>query len=223
MSATDHTAHGREPDADPHAEPDDADPDDAEPGAERGTQAGPPTEAAADLTQVVLDLADRIEALQADVRRLGGPGLPAAEPGWNDQNALPVAAPSYAWVSSIGAPVRRRPGVPRLLLEVLFLAAAATAAALADLDLTAIAAVMAGSWLLVALIEWAASRADARRHTMVALPAAASPPEPVPADPTWFVPPVEHTLLEPPADSPTAVTKLPPADLDATGERPPPA
>jgi hypothetical protein len=45
----------------------------------------------------------------------------------------------------------------------------------------------------------------------------------VPADPSWFVPPVEHTLVEPAADSPTAVTRLPPApaELDSTVERPP--
>ena len=110
------------------------------------------------------DLADRIEALQADVRRLGGPGLPAAEPGWSGEDARPPASPSYAWVSSIGAPVRRRPGVPRLLLEVLFLAGVATAAALAELDAPVIAGVMAGAWVLVALIEWAASRADRRRE-----------------------------------------------------------
>ncbi len=35
--------------------------------------------------------------------------------------AVSTATPSYAWVSSVGAPVRRRPTVPRLLLEVLFL------------------------------------------------------------------------------------------------------
>ena len=90
MTATEQTAHGREPDQ--------------------------------ELTQVVLELSDRIEALQADVRRLGGPGLPTAEPGWSGEEALPSAGPSYAWVSSLGAPVRRRPGVPRVLLEVLFLA-----------------------------------------------------------------------------------------------------
>jgi hypothetical protein len=167
----------------------------------------------AELTQVVRDLADRIEALQADVRRLGGPGLPSAEPGWSDEDARQVAAPSYAWVSSIGAPVRRRPGVPRLLLEVLFLAAAATAAALAELDAPVIAGVMAGAWALVALIEWTASQAD-RRRDVTPMPASVAPPEALPADPTWFVPPVEHTLLEPAADSPTAVTKLPPADPD---------
>ncbi len=60
MTATEQTAHGREP--------------------------------AAELTQVVLELSDRIEALQADVRRLGGPGLPTAEPGWGGEEALPAQA-----------------------------------------------------------------------------------------------------------------------------------
>ncbi len=186
------------------------------------TAHGQPPEPEAELTLVVRDLADRIEALQADVRRLGGPGLPSAEPGWSDEDARPPAAPSYAWVSSIGAPVRRRPGVPRLLLEVLFLAGVATAAALAELDAPVIAGVMAGAWALVAMIEWTGSRAD-RRRDAIPLLAPLAPPQPLPADPSWFVPPVEHTLLEPPADSPTAITKLPPAqpDLDVTVERTP--
>lgn len=176
----------------------------------------------ADLTQVVLDLADRIEALQADVRRLGGPGLPSAEPGWGSEDVPPSAGASYAWVSSISAPVRRRPGVPRLLLEVLFLAGVAGAAALADLEAPVIAGVMVGSWVLVALIEWSASRAERARNAIPYYEPIAAP-EPLAADPSWFVPPVEHTLVESAADSPTAVTKLPPAqqDLDATAERPP--
>ena len=50
---------------------------------------------------------------------------------------------------------------------------------------------------------------------------APEPALPLPADPSWFVAPVEQTLLETPADSPTAVTKLPPpTDLDATVDRP---
>ena len=61
MTATEHTAHGREP------EP--------------------------ELADVVRELSDRIEALQADVRRLGGPGLPASEPGWSDEAGDSGAAP----------------------------------------------------------------------------------------------------------------------------------
>ncbi len=190
MTATEQTAHGREPDA--------------------------------DLADVVRELSDRIEALQADVRRLGGPGLPPSEPGWNDEPTDPESAPSYAWMRSVGAPVRRRPTVPRLLLEVLFLAGVATAAAIAKLDAIVIAGVMAASWILVALIEWAASRADQKRN---AIPTYAPAPavEPRASDPSWFVPPVEHTLLEPASDSPTTVTKLPPApqDLEVTVERSP--
>ncbi len=175
-----------------------------------------------ELTDVVRELSDQVEALRADVRRLGGPGLPASEPGWNDESGDSAPAPSFAWVSSVGAPVRRRPAVPRLLLEVVFLIGVATAAAIATLDAPVIAGVMAASWVLVALIEWAASRADRRRDAIPSF-APAPPTEQRAADPAWFIPPVEHTLLEPAPDSPTAVTKLPPApdDLDATVDRPP--
>ena len=194
MSATEHTAHGRQPEQDD------------------------------ELTTVVRELSDRIDALQADVRRLGGPGLPASEPGWDGEAAGPVAAPSYAWVSSVGPPVRRRRTVPRLFLEVVFLIGVATAATIAELDAVVIAGLMAGSWALVALIEWAGSRADRRRDVVPRIEAVA-PAEPLPADPSWFVPPVEQTLIEPAADSPTAVTRLPPAaqDVETTIERAPDA
>lgn len=178
-------------------------------------------EAEAGLADSVRELAGRIEALQAEVRRLGGPALPAGQVGWDD-DAPGAHAGSHAWVGSIEPAVRRRPAVPRLLLEGLFLAAVAAAAALADLAAPAIAGVMAGAWVLVALIEWAASHADRRRDALVLLPAPA-PPEPAQADASWFVPPVEQTLLETPADSVTVVTKLPPApqDLDDAVERTP--
>jgi len=190
MTATEHTAHGREPDP--------------------------------ALTDVVRELSDQVEALRADVRRLGGPALPASEPGWDDEPRDSAPAPSFAWVSSVGAPVRRRPAIPRLLLEVLFLIGVATAAAIAELDAPVIAGVMAASWILVALIEWAASRAERKRNAIPTF-VPAPPVEPRVSDPSWFVPPVEHTLLEPAPDSPTAVTKLPPAlqDLEETAERPP--
>jgi hypothetical protein len=204
VSAAEETAHGEEPAVGQAA-------------AEPAAAATPETETDA-LASAVQQLTDRIEALQADVRRLGGPGLPPTEPGWKDEESDQVAA-SYAWVNSIPAPVRRRRAVPRLLLEVLFLAAVAAAAAIAELDAAAIAAVMIGAWVLVALIEWAASRADRRRDEI---------PEFVPlmtvdpsADPAWFVPPVEHTLIETTGET-TAVTRLPPApdDVETTVERP---
>ena len=210
MSAAETTQHGDEPAAETTQHGD-------EPAAETGAEATPDA-----LASAVQELTDRIEALQADVRRLGGPGLPPSEPGWESEDDDPVA-PSYAWVSSIPAPVRRRRPVPRLLLEVLFLAAAATAAAIAELEAAAIAAVMIGAWVLVALIEWAASRADRRRDEIPGLMPLLTA-EPAAADPAWFVPPVEQTLIEPGADSPTAVTRLPPApdDLDVTVDRPSP-
>lgn len=175
------------------------------------------------LTQLVRDLTDRIEALQADVRRLGGPGLPGVEPGWKGQRDGAGTTPSYAWIGALSAPVRPRPGVPRLLLEVLFLAAVAATAGVAELDALVIAGVMLGAWVLVALTEWAASRADGRHSTVpVTATAQVEPPAPLPADPSWFVAPVEHTLLEPATDSPTAITKLPPAAVDVTVEQPRP-
>ena len=162
-----------------------------------------------DLTETLRGLVGKVEGLQSDVRRLSTQGpLPRLPEGDSS---------SYAWVGALDAPVRRPPQVPRLLLEVLFLVACAAVAALAELDGVAIAGVMVGAWVLVALIEWAASRTDAR-PTFVSY---ASPPQAEPRDdPAWFVPPVEHTLLE--TDSVTAITPLPPpppADAKATVER----
>ena len=122
--------------------------------------------------------------------------------------------------------MRRRPGVPRVLLEVLFLAGGATAAALAELDAPVIAAVMAAAWVLVALIEWAASRAERRREAYpLPAPVPLSAPEPLPADPSWFVPPVEQTLRRAcgrlPDGGHEAASRQP--DLDATDDRPPSA
>ena len=175
-------------------------------------------------------LADRIDTLQADVRRLSGPALPPAAPGWDDDRPPAV---SYAWLSSLESPVRRRPALPRLLLEILFLGACATAAAVADLDPVGLGGVMVGAWVLVALIEWASSRADRRRDELLSIPPPAPLAAAAAADPSWYVPPVEHTLLQsagaetllpnaPSPDSATAVTRLPAAaeaGVEATVER----
>lgn len=163
-------------------------------------------------------LSDQVSQLQAELRALDRrSALPAAEP----QEVVPPGA--HAWLGALEAPGRRRPQLPRIVLEALFLAAAAAAAAIAELDAVAIAGVMVGAWVLVALIEWAASRAEREPSIPVFTTA---PQEPPAADPAWFAPPVEHTLLESPSGDPvTAVTRLPPApaadDPESTVEQRP--
>lgn len=171
-------------------------------------------------------LADRIDTLQADVRRLSAPTLPAG-PGWDEDEEAEQRGVSHDWLGALEPTIRTRPQVPRLLVEGLFLAACAVGAALAELDGVAIFGVMLGAWLLVALIEWAASRAERTRDELLSAP----PPVPVvaaaEADPSWFVPPVERTMLDAgqATGSVTAATRLPaapPSDVEATAERPPP-
>lgn len=173
------------------------------------------------VVEAVDALSGKVDALQGEIRRLGASSaaLPAVE---SERDAA-----SYAWLASLEAPMRRPPQIPRLLLEGLFLAACAAAAAIADLDAVAIGGVMVGAWVLVALIEWAASSADRRREELL-YRVPAQPSEPVQsADPAWFSPPVEHTLLDAGTDDEgfTAVTRLPPRDdtlhlppLDETAE-----
>jgi hypothetical protein len=167
-------------------------------------------------------LGGRLDTLQADVRRLSGPSLPPAEHGWAED--APAAASAFTWLGSLDSPVRRRSSAPRIVLEILFLAACATAAAVADLEPPALAGVMVGAWVLVALIEWASSRAERRRDELLSIPPP-MPASPEAADPSWFVPPVEQTLLDAGSASTgavTAVTRLPAAvegQLEATVER----
>lgn len=168
-----------------------------------------------DVAETLARLEEQVAALHDEVRRLGaGTSLPPA-------GADTPAPGSYAWVSALDSPVHRRPQVPRLLLEALFLGAAAAAAAIADLDAVAIAGVMIGAWVLVALIEWAAARADQRQELPVYAPLPAVPPG---ADPAWFTPPVEQTLLDTSGgDNVTEVTRLPPRldDPESTIEQRP--
>ena len=169
------------------------------------------TEQQDDLAATLSRLEQQMAALHAEVRRLGSV---SALPTQGDELPPPPAA--YAWLGALQAPTRRRPQLPRLLLEGLFLAAVATAAAIAELDAVAIAGVMVGAWVLVALIEWAASRVEARQVISMVAPAPAAPPG---ADPAWYSPPVEHTLLDVRAtDSVTAVTRLPPRTRRRRGD-----
>jgi hypothetical protein len=165
-------------------------------------------------------LEEQVTALRGEVRRLGAVGALPASPSPADADP-PLTPAAYAWLAAVEPPVRRRPQMPRLLLEGLFLVAAATVAAVAELDAVAIAGVMVGAWVLVALIEWAASRADRRPEPAMYVQPAPLPPA---TDPAWFSPPVEQTLLDAGADGGvTEVTRLPPVkdEIEATAERRP--
>lgn len=173
-------------------------------------------------------LATQIVSLQADVRRLESAPLPReSESGWAGSAPLPPA--TFGWISSLETPTPRRAPVriPRLPLELAFLAAAAVLAGLAHLCPLVIAAVMGGAFAIVALAEWAGSRGDRlRQRLLLETPVHISQPQPdaVQADPTWFTPPVEHTLIarasspeEPEAQ--TTVSELPPPEAETTAER----
>ena len=171
-----------------------------------------------DLGEAIDRLSEQVGALQAEVRALDRRS--ALPPPAKPQDPLPPGA--FAWLGEVEAPARRRPQLPRVVLEGLFLAAVAAAAAIAELDAVAIVGLMVGAWVLVALIEWAASRAE-REPTIPVY--AAGPPEAPRADPAWYAPPVEHTLLDSTGDPVTAVTRLPPVtpgdDPEATVEQRP--
>lgn len=164
------------------------------------TTAGPEAD---ELADAVRDLRETVASLRDDVRRASA--LPP-EPGSLD-------AGSHSWLALVEAPRRKRLAIPRLLLEGLFLAVCAAAAGIADLDPFAIAAVMAGAWALVALVELTASRVDrARDELLYAVPPASLQPESAlpTADPAWYSPPAEQTMLDVAEADATAVTRLPP-------------
>ena len=200
--------------------------------------------AAREVSKELRALAAQVVSLQADVRRLESAPLPhdpSGDPrgntgGWDDEPgpAAPRAAPaSFGWISALEAPRRARVRIPRLPLELAFLAGAAALAGFAHLRPLVIAGVMGGAWLIVVLAEWAGSRGDRLRHRLLfETPAFAPQPEAdvVRADPTWFTPPVEHTLLSRPAapgspaapEEQTMIAKLPSLlDTETTAERRP--
>lgn len=169
-----------------------------------------------DVAEALARIERQVGALSAEVRRLGSV---SALPDEDDRRTPPPSA--YDWLGSFPVPTRRRPQLPRLLLEGLFLAAVAAAAAIADLDAVAIAGVMVGAWVLVAAIEWTASRIEERTELPTYAPVLAAPPE---ADSAWYSPPVEQTLLDGRSGDPvTAVTRLPPPpdDVESTVEQRP--
>jgi hypothetical protein len=160
------------------------------------------------LAEAVRSLSGTVDALRDDVRRMGTPPVLPSEDGNADA--------THTWVSALETPTPRRLAVPRFLLETLFLGACAAVAAIAELEALAILGVMVGAWALVGLIEWTASRADQRRDELLyAPPPVPIAPAPPAADPAWFSPPVEHTMLDAGGLSETAITRLPPRVEDA--------
>jgi hypothetical protein len=100
---------------------------------------------------------------------------------------------------------------PRFALEAAFLIALAVAMGLGEFDATAIVIVMAVAWLLVALVEWLASRGSG-----------------YPPPPAWRPPPYPPPAGAPPVEGwrePEPVTELvaPAQDDDATPAEPLPA
>src|SRR5262245_11348259 len=114
---------------------------------------------------------------------------------------------SPSWVRSVDSPRSRGLSVPWLLLEIFFLIAVATLAAVAGLDAPVIAGVMIIAFLLVAIAEWAAARTAMRERALV-YGSATPPPPAFRDDPTWF----DATALD--VDLDGTSTRLPPPLAD---------
>ena len=174
------------------------------------------------LASAVQELSDRIEALQADVRRLGGPGLPQADAVWEGDEPEPGDTVVCVGELGLGAhPASARDPAPAA--RGALPGSGRDGRGIADLEAAAIAGVMAGAWVLVALIEWAAARAERRRDE---IPAFERLPATGPAGPCRPMRPgscrrSSRRSSRPPESRPP-VTLLPPAhdDHDATVERP---
>ncbi len=147
-----------------------------------------------ELLEAVQALSAQVGGLQAELHALRSHVRPLPEPvdapGWGDSPS--TRRESSPWVRTLERPGPRGPAVPRLLIEIAFLAGVALAATIAKLDPAVIALVMAGAWALVALAEWAAAR-DARRHAFVQSAPLSGAGAFFGEDPSWFGPPIEHT------------------------------
>ena len=146
---------------------------------------------ARELLEAVRSLAAQVGSLQADLHALRSsdaplPAGPSDVHGWDERP--PAAQQSPPWVRSIATPEEHRRHVPRLALEIAFLAAVAIVAALARLDALAIVLVMAAAWSLVAVVEWAAAREAAKQETALLRSGLASAV--AREDAAWFGPPV---------------------------------
>jgi len=152
-----------------------------------------------ELLAAVRALSAQVGGLKAELQTLRAQtrSLPAAAggdtPGWDV--GAPARRSTARWVRSLDSPAVRRPVVPRLFLEIVFLVAVAVVAAIAKLDALGVVAVMGGAWLLVAIAEWTAAHAARLREEAVygGLVGARTG---FADDPSWFAPPVERTAHE---------------------------
>ena len=147
-------------------------------------------------------LQEELHALRQETRGL--PSENGEQAGWDV--GRPVMRESPSWVRSVDSPRSRGLSVPWLLLEIFFLIAVATLAAVAGLDAPVIAGVMIVAFLLVAIAEWAAARVAARERAV--LYGLSAPPPGLPDDPTWF----DATALD--VDLEGTSTRLPPPLAD---------
>jgi hypothetical protein len=178
-----------------------------------------------ELEEVAAELRAELRSLRQE-RSVAFAG-PDDDPDWPAEHAVGDGrlAASPDWVAGAVPPPLQRPiAVPRLALEAVFLLLVALFAGLADLAPEWIVLLMAGAWVVVALVEWTAAARRARWHLDEIAP-------PLEADTgattgRWSSPVVQATALGLPdvSESRTVVTKLPvdpevaEADPEDTGE-----
>lgn len=163
-----------------------------------------------ELENVAAELRAELRSLRAE--RAAAFSQPQHDPDWPADHGVADTGlgASPDWVAAaVPPPLQRSFAVPRLALEALFLLLVALFAGLADLPPEWIALVMAGAWVLVALVEWAAAARRTRWH-LDEIP----PPLETQAGETtgrWSAPVVEATVVAQPdvSESRTVVTKLP--------------
>ena len=170
----------------------------------------PAAENGEDVLSAVQALAGQVGGLQAEVTALRHearalPSENGERPGWDE--GRPVVRESPSWVRSVDSPRSRSLAVPWLLLEIVFIVAVAVLAAVAGLDAPAIAGVMIGAWVLVAIVEWATARSQMREQALTYGTTAVQTG--LPNDPTWFDAVGPDTALDVAADD-RAPTRLPP-------------
>ncbi|MBA3376087.1 MAG: hypothetical protein H0U00_09800 [Actinobacteria bacterium] len=169
-----------------------------------------PESEASELLGAVRALSAQVSGLQAELSALRSQVRPLPEPadapGWGESTS--ARRESSPWVRTLERPAPRGPAVPRLLIEVAFLAGVALAAAIAELDPVVIVLLMAGAWVLVALAEWVATRA-ARRHAVVLGAPLSGAGGYFGEDPSWFGPSAGRTATDPEAADENTQTRLP--------------